>query len=1098
MKKLMIILMLGIFLISFASAAEWDNRLTYSNNDLKVDLDNWFGFGKHLGSAKLQSHPTVNYVRDVPIGNSTVMWYDFDFPEIYSKGLGDVEFTNVKTGKVVERGWKFVYWGEKETPTEKPLNCEVDKKGDNICEWVENGTRTYETWLDYNSTDIPEGIIRIGIEVESQFGDHLDGVWDIAGKKVSRHSEWSASLDANQLAWYTLNQTTGVAIDSTGNFTGTYSGSLPTAIAGVSEITNNSQDFDGTGDDVNTTSVILLEDVEFTVNLWAYPTSEVTYFNALSQHGAGTARIAQIQMDKDVFKWQLLSESSAATIFVNTDVYHLDNWQMVTFVRNATSIVAYFNGTLEDVTLWNGNDNALQGTPMYIGVRDGTFDRDFTGRIDEVGVWDRALTQEEITILFNDGDGCTYQLCDEAVPTMTLNAPVNSFNSSSQTIVFNGTGAISGGSLANISYIFNEAYNGTNSSVFNGTLTQFSRTFADGNHNWTMEVCSATDVCANATSRNFTIDTNLPSVNITHPYPSGVVINFHDNSTNQTINWTATDVNINTCWVNYNFTNRSVTCNLNTSSFTLTDQRNVTFWGNDTVGNLASSFRTWSYLIVQNSQTFNASSFETASESFFTNITTNGTAPTSALLVYDGTSNTAIVTNTAGDNYNLSATIDIPITVETKSFFFNVTVGGTEASANSSDQIINLTNFSFCTSGTPFINISFRNETVAEENITALIASTWNYWLGSGDTFKTLSFTNASENLNYRFCLVDLNRTLNTNVSIDYSNDVSQQRTFQSEPILTNSTLNQVLWLLPSSAGLFQAFATIDTISNVVPNVVATIRRTISGVPVIIAAGTTDSSGFISFFLDPTTTYDATFTKTGFADNTFSFFPATTARNVVMGSTGASNFTGSNISLDVTWVILPTNSSLNNNTNVVFSFNVSGSTGITLISMNITNASSNQFLFQSNAGEGIVSGTLNTGTNTTFIGQFIIQTLNETITLSQIWTIGPTFIGDYSIFRQLDLFTTYGFSDFIRLLMVLVSIIGVLVFMTSTEISDSGESKIIVSLMMVWGFSIVGWLNTGLSTNSPLSQFSNQYGIAILATGAGFFFIFRRIFIRRI
>jgi len=110
------------------------------------------------------------------------------------------------------------------------------------------------------------------------------------------------------------------------------------------------------------------------------------------------------------------------------------------------------------------------------------------------------------------------------------------------------------------------------------------------------------------------------------------------------------------------------------------------------------------------------------------------------------------------------------------------------------------------------------------------------------------------------------------------------------------------------------------------------------------------------------------------------------------------------------------------------------------------------------------------------------------------------FVGDYSIFRQLTLFTTYGFSDFIRLFLVILTIMGIMIFMSQKEIIEASESKIAVALLLIWAFSVVGWLDTGLATSTTstginrLAELSSQYGIAILSTGAGLFFIMRKIF----
>ena len=126
--------------------------------------------------------------------------------------------------------------------------------------------------------------------------------------------------------------------------------------------------------------------------------------------------------------------------------------------------------------------------------------------------------------------------------TVALNQPATGFNSTIDTIIFNATGS-DDTTLQNMSFILNATYNGTNTSVFNNTLTQFPRTLADGFYNWTVEACDNNGLCINATARNFTIDTTLPLVNITFTLNISA-INFHNSSINQTINWTSTDNNI--------------------------------------------------------------------------------------------------------------------------------------------------------------------------------------------------------------------------------------------------------------------------------------------------------------------------------------------------------------------------------------------------------------------------------------------------------------------------------------------------------------------------------------------------------------------------
>jgi len=206
------------------------------------------------------------------------------------------------------------------------------------------------------------------------------------------------------------------------------------------------------------------------------------------------------------------------------------------------------------------------------------------------------------------------------------------------------------------------------------------------------------------------------------------------------------------------------------------------------------------------------------------------------------------------------------------------------------------------------------------------------------------------------------------------------------------------------------------------------------------------------------------------------------------------------ISDGLSYTIEPKNSSLNNQTTYTFSFDVQSNQTITAKSFNITNSSGGQLLFVSGTGTGIISGVLNTGNNTRLIGRFSISTADESFSVTKVWTVGTEFIGDYSIYRQGLLYMDYEFNDFIRLLMVIGIIFGVVLFMGGIDSLNDGVGKVIVVTTLVWSFSFIGWLDTGIIVNSASAtindygQYANQFGIAILTTGAGFFFIGRKLF----
>ena len=1019
MKKLFLLMFIMVFLVVPISAEIFtiDNKLTYSNEDLKVDFNNLWGFGKYYGSIELKSHPSVNYIKEVGAGNPVVMWYDFQDWEYYKDGLGEVIFTDKKTGEIINRDYSYVYWGDKIRDVYGKGECNVLGNQTQVCETIVVGTETYKDWLSYNSKDIPKGNIRIGIKVEVRMGDYVDGVWEIVGKKVSKHSIWTASLNAQLVNYWKLDGTVGVVVDSIGNNDGSNNGTTRGVVGKI----NNSFDFPNVRDNVSFAPNGSLIDFElnYTIGFWMNSSTNDANRRIIFAHSdTATGSVMAMGLKDGEIQYKQLNDAGGTQVEITGLMGGtiINEWRFV--------VVRHFaNGTS---SLFSDNSPVSGGSAQLVPVSGtkgfflglGTVQNDgrvFDGLIDEVGVWARVLTDAELTQIWNEGNGITFT--DVFSPNITLNSPIDTFDSPSQTINFNATVFdLLGNNIVSVNLSIDGIFNETNISGINNTDYIFTKTLSFATHNWTIDACDDAGICSNSGTRTLTI-----------------------------------------------------------SRF------------------------------IENSQTFNTSSFETAKEIFTINITTDGTTPTSAKLIYDGTTFlSATVTNTAGNDFNISRTINIPLVNETKTWFFNFTIGGTEINSSAQTQLINLTNFSLCGAAPqdiPFINLTFKNETSNEENINATIVSTWLYSLSTISSInKTLVLSDTTENANYTFCSNPPTRTLNVELAMTYSNSISQQRGFTLTSTLLNISTTKVLFLLPTNLGLFSQFTTVDVIGRSIENVKGTITRTLNGNPITVASGFTDGSGLISFFLNPNILYTGTFEKSGFLTISETFFPVIDLRTVTMiSSLIVAN--GSQISLNGTYQITPTNTTLINNTNVTFGFNVTSGEDITLISMNITNITGSQLLFVSNAGTGFISGIVNTSNNIKLIGISIIQTGDETQIIQRTWLIVDTFIGDYSIFKQFTLFTTYGFSDFIRLLIVILVIIGVLIFMTTGEIIDTSESKIIVSLLLIWAFSIVGWLDTNIVVSSAsnqlntLSQLSNQYGIAMLTTAGGLFFILRRIFI---
>lgn len=939
--------------MAFASAAEWDNVLRYSEEDLKVELENWFGLGVNYGSAELKSHVSVDEWRGVSNNDEAAMWYLFNFTQIYEGGLGNVKFIDMNTGKSVERNYKFIYQTTEMVDVYNYTNC--GNKDYRLCPTEIVGKEERIVWKDYIGRDIPKEEIIIGIKVDLRIGDTLDVVWEIGGKEVSRHA----------VIYYV--EAHGVTISGTDTGNGAFCG----------ERIQTNQTFS-----VYNVTLDAEDDGTHVAILWANY-SYISENASLSGQTGTFASPIQLAANTEYFVVSTKASGNRACALETSGISYPYHGTTIQWLGSTAGLGSNYTNSIFSVD------------SMYVGI--------------------------------------------SISPVIDLNYPIDNNDSIIQNIVFNVTGSASDSAPDNISLILNNSNNGTNTSIVNNSFTLFDRTLPDGAYNWTARICEA-DECVNATPRLLRIDSTYPNLNLTFPFG-----NIGLGSNPESLRWNVSDVNLDTCWYDYDFTNTTVTCGDNVTTFTPTAQRNITFWANDTFGQYSGNVSTWTSTGVENSVTANASSFETANESFVVNITSNGTALTGAYLWYDNTAYLGTITNTADDFYNLSATIDIPLTNETKNWLYNFSMGGPEVNTSTKSQIINGTTFVICDGSTTpvYYNLTFKNETASEEPITSTIDSDWYFWLGSGNVLKTYTFTNTSENANYSFCLTSgTNRTLSANISMDYTNSISEERSFSSNLTLTNQTTNKTLYLLPTSEGIFVSFQVVDSADQIISGVSSNVTK--SGD--LIATGTTDDSGIVQYFLDPDTTYSFNFYKSGYPLGTTSLVPTQTTYTITLGSLSPTLF--NDTTKGISYSISPTANYLANGTNTEFNLTFySGFWSLDNYGFSMKNSTGNVFNTTSDTSTsgGNLGVILNTGNNTNLIME-VFWTINGNQTnFTRIWGVLDTSDEGYSIKNFFNRVSTYLNSGIFGL--------------TSWGLS------ILVFLAITMIVGIVGW-KAGFSTNS--------------------------------
>ncbi|HDZ60309.1 MAG TPA: hypothetical protein ENH46_01245, partial [Candidatus Pacearchaeota archaeon] len=237
---------------------------------------------------------------------------------------------------------------------------------------------------------------------------------NVSTSDASNHSafiDWNRSL----IGWWKFDEynASGIYDNSTWNNFGTFNGGLSTSDI-VTGKRGKGLDFDGIDDYVSVSDDASLDINNFTISMWIYPkdsSPSQTYSYLLVKGEDWLSEWSYaVRFDDGTYsdlEMVLSSSGTSATENLAPISSVISNeWQYITFTFNGSTVVSYYNGIKQSTSLWSnsiykGTGRVTMGARWDSSVGSSLYH--LNGTIDEVMIFSRALSPEEINASYNAG-----------------------------------------------------------------------------------------------------------------------------------------------------------------------------------------------------------------------------------------------------------------------------------------------------------------------------------------------------------------------------------------------------------------------------------------------------------------------------------------------------------------------------------------------------------------------------------------------------------------------------------------------------------------------------------------------------------------------
>lgn len=581
MKKILVFIFAFMFLISFASAATFDNRLrSYDENTETIIIDDNFGLGGDLVKVQLLSNTYTCLTDCEAIWNVTIYKDDDNF-------LTDLVF---EMQNIESHEFQLLTGYSSVTVNDYGEDCSrKDSLG--ICSMNIIGTHEeqVENWITFDPRrKLPIGNFIVKFKGKKNWDVSTDWIASFYGKEIRQWAFWAST--APTTVWE-FNDGAGARITndtlglnnlttniSNGNFTAgklnnawnspDTSGAITLNASGASEFAF------GLGD--------------FTIAFWLNSTVTASAFIPINTNEGA----AGWGVNTDTGFTNMTFVSGGAVRARTQQKINDGDWKRLVFVRSGTGageFKVYENGT-NYANFTNADDISDDSTALIFLAPNNVGNISYDSFQIYKGF---AWSAEDVAFDYNNGTGREANDTGIAPIVITLNTPDDNavFTASPIGILFNAT-ISHNNTITNTSLYFDGAVNFSINPATNFTELIANVTFTNGVHTWFVEAVNDAGASTNSTVRSFTVDAILPNITVIFPTNGTNVLTLNP-TVNVSFNVTVTDnTALGSCFFFNSTANITLSCPNNASVVLGPGFHTLIYYANDTAGNLQQNITT--------------------------------------------------------------------------------------------------------------------------------------------------------------------------------------------------------------------------------------------------------------------------------------------------------------------------------------------------------------------------------------------------------------------------------------------------------------------------------------------------------------------------